>query len=73
MFFPTLGLHRRRTIHSPNIDGSLEIPVGVSVVPDSTILVLGNNINSVAVNVDVDNTMLITGASDINVAISLQP
>jgi hypothetical protein len=77
MFFPTYGLHRLKTQFSPDIDGgNSETTVGFSLVPDSTILVLGANTNTVplAFSPDINlQTTLVLGSNTNTVPLAFGP
>ena len=73
MFFATYGLHRLKTQFSPDIDGgSSETTVGLSLGPDSTILVLGANTNDILLTFDVESN-LVLGTDTAAIPISFSP
>jgi hypothetical protein len=73
MFFAGLGLHRLKTQFSPDIDGgNSETTVGLSLGPDSTILVLGSNTNDIPLSFEVE-TNLVLGSNTNTVPLAFSP
>jgi hypothetical protein len=72
MFFPTYGLHRIKITSSPEITGNTtDIPVNLGLGTDGTILVLGNNQNSVPLIQESDGTILVLGNNQNSVSLSV--
>jgi hypothetical protein len=73
MFFPGLGLHRLKTQFFSDIDGgNSETTVGLSLGPDSTILVLGSNTNTVPLAFSPADVNLIVSTVETTVPLTLQ-
>jgi hypothetical protein len=73
MFFAGLGLHRLKTQFSPDIDGgNSETTVDLSLGPDSTILVLGSNTNTVPLAISPADGNLIVSIVETAVPLTLQ-